>query len=370
MLREDTNVGKYESRNPLAETRSALGKASRINFATSLYLHERILALLHKSTTKAVIEHSAIHIFSFFVFLPLQAVSQTWQYHSTARFVIAYSPSEKKLATRVLDELQLQQQSLSQQLQFQPERAITVYLCPTQAAFDRITGGVIPHWGAAAADPQQWRIFLKSPAASSNKELDGQTAKHELAHLMLAEMAYPKPLPRWFNEGAAILLAGETDHVDPLTISRAMTTNSLLTFDEIEAMLSLPHAQAALAYSESYHAVKFLVRRHGAEALQKFAEALAVHSAARPAFRAAFGEDLWDFEIAYFDHLRQDFRWYVLVDESLIWGGVILVLVVMGYAATRWRNRKKLQEWEAEDSAALDPPRETKPEEEIPPQSM
>jgi hypothetical protein len=310
---------------------------------------------------KGLTVRTGVIILALFVFLPPWAFSQTWQYHSTARFIIAYSPSEKKLATQVLGELQIQQETLLRQLQFQPKRAITVYLCPTQAAFDRVTGGVVPHWGEAAADPAQWRIFLKSPAASSRKELDWQTIKHELAHLVLAEIADPGHLPRWFNEGAAILLAGETDHVDPLAISRAMTTNSLVTFDEIEALLSFPNEQAALAYSESYHAVKLLLRRHGAEALYQFASALAVHSDARLAFRAAFAEDLWDFEVAYFDHLRRNFRWYVLLDETLLWSGVILALVVAGYFVTRWRNRKKVQEWEQEEPAPptnVDAPRD------------
>ena len=298
---------------------------------------------------------NACHVIVPFVLsclLPCTVFPQDWRYHSTARFVIAFSTPDKNLALQTLAKLQRQQAQLSQQLDFQPGRVITAYLCPTQSAFDRITGGAIPHWGEAAADHQHWRIFVKAPRASTGKALDWQTLAHELAHLMLAEIADPHHLPRWFNEGAAILLAGETRHVDPLAISRAMTTNSLVTFDEIEALLSFPNEQAALAYSESYHAVKFLVRRHGAQAIKKFAQAFTTHEDARAAFREAFGEDLWDFETAYFDHLRRDFRWYVLLDESLLWGGVVLVLVIAGYFATRWRNMRKTREWEQEEGAA------------------
>lgn len=291
-------------------------------------------------------------IFAVFLFLLVEARGQNWEYHSTARFVIAHSPAQKNLATQVLAQLQHQQEQLSRQLSFQPRRTITVYLCPTQAAFDRLTGGAIPHWGEAAADAAQWRIYLKSPAASADKSLDWQTIKHELAHLMLAEIAAPNRLPRWFNEGAAILLAGETDHVEPLAISRAMATKSLVTFDEIESLLSFPNAQAGLAYSESYHAVTFLVRRHGAEAIPQYAQALAQHAEARAAFQAAFGEDLWDFEIAFFAHLRKSFRWYVLLDDTLIWSGLIVLLVCAGYFVTRWRTKKKMREWELEEAAA------------------
>ncbi len=277
---------------------------------------------------------------------PATAAAQTWQYHSTSRFVIAYSPEQEKLALQILDEAQTENEQLAQRLQFTPNRTITVYLCPTQSSFDRITGGIIPHWGEAAADPSRWRIFLKSLRLNEGKQL---TIKHELAHLLLAELAHPQRVPRWFNEGAAILLAGETQHLEPALISRAMATNSLLTFDEIEAMLSFPNELASLAYSESYHAVNFLVRRYRFTAITKFAQALAQHPDARAAFQNALGEDLWDFEAEYFDYVRKNFRWYFLLDESLLWGAGIFLLFIAAYVVTRIRTHKKVAEWEEEE---------------------
>jgi hypothetical protein len=277
------------------------------------------------------------------------ASAQSWRYHSTARFVIAYSPEEKNLALHVLGKLQSYQAELSQRLGFSPERAIQVYLCPTQSSFDRLTGGAVPHWGAAAANPAQWRIFLKSPGASPGAELEPFTIEHELVHLTLAELSWPQRLPRWFDEGAAILLSQETRHANPTVISRAMATGSLVSFDEIESLLSFPDARAGLAYTESYHAVNFLVKRFGTEAIKKFAQALAHEPDGRQAFHAAFGEDLWDFEVEYFDYLREQFRWYFLLDESVLWGGAILVLVIAAYLVTRWRTKNKVAEWEKEE---------------------
>jgi len=272
--------------------------------------------------------------------------AQAWHYHSTPRFVLAYSSEHKNLALQILAEVQTEDRQLAARLQFTPVRTITVYLCPTQSSFDRITGGVIPHWGEAAADPVLWRIFLKAPRMNESKRV---TLKHELAHLLLAELAHPQRLPRWFNEGAAILLAGETQHIEPALISRAMATNSLLTFDDLEAMLAFPNEKAGLAYSESYHAVNFLVRRFGFVALRNFAQASTQHAEPRAAFHSACGEDLWDFEVAYFDYVRKNFRWYFLWDESILWGAGIFLLFIAAYVATRIRTRKKAEEWEAEE---------------------
>ncbi|NUO81315.1 hypothetical protein HUU05_14650 [candidate division KSB1 bacterium] len=255
---------------------------------------------------------------------------------------------------QLLGEVQAEDTQLAERLQFMPRRTITIFLCPTQSSFERLTGGIIPHWGEAAADPVHWRIFLKAPRLQEGKQI---TIKHELAHLLLAELAHPHRLPRWFNEGAAIFLAAETQHLEPALISRAMVTNSLLSFDDIEALLSFPNEKAGLAYSESYHAVNFLVQRHGFAALAEFAQALAQHPNPRAAFQSACGEDLWDFEVAYFDYVRKKFRWYFLLDENVLWGVGIFTLFIAAYIVTRMRTRKKAAQWENEE-------RETPSEEE------
>ncbi len=328
----------------------------------SLFKHMTTLRLSSKNCLAA-----------FLAFLLLLFASpvfpQSWQYHSTARFVLAYAPEHKNLALQILSDMQTEDRQLAARLQFTPERTITVYLCPTQSSFDRMTGGVLPHWGEAAADPVLWRIFLKAPRLNESKRV---TLKHELVHLLLAELAYPHRVPRWFNEGAAILLAGETQHIEPALISRAMATNSLLTFDDIEAMLAFPNEKASLAYSESYHAVNFLTRRYGLAAIPNYAQALAQHAEPRTAFQRAFKEDLWDFEVAYFDYVRKNFRWYFLWDESILWGAGIFLLFVAAYVATRLRTRKKVAEWEQEEAeppddldepqTPIDPPNEDRKE--------
>jgi hypothetical protein len=293
---------------------------------------------------------------AIFLFLfQFSAVAQNpaginWHYHSTSSFVIAYREADRTLAIRVLGELQERQRQLAQRLGFQPRRVITAFLCPTQYIFDHMTGGGVPHWGEAAANTAQWRIYLKTPTASDMRELLPSTVTHELAHLCLAELAQPNILPRWFNEGAAIFLSNEARPADPTIISRALLTNSLVDFEEIDDLLSFQNARAALAYAESYQAVSFITQRFGKDAIGQFARALAVQSDSRQAFRIAFGEDLWDFEAEFFDYLRRHFRWYFLLDDSFLFGGIILLLLVAGFFVTRWRTKKKMQEWEKEES--------------------
>ncbi|MCG3156112.1 MAG: hypothetical protein DKINENOH_02724 [bacterium] len=275
--------------------------------------------------------------------------AQEWQYLNAGRFTLAHIPAERKLATGLLAELERQQQQLSERLQFRPRRLLTVFLCPSQYSFDYLTRNLVPDWGEAAADVGQWRMFLKSPVANNGRALQPATLRHELVHLMLAEMVLPHRAPRWFDEGAATWLSGETQHISPTLISSAMATRSLVSFDEIEELLTFPNPRAGLAYSVSFHAVNYLIQQHGEAALGQYARSLAAHADPRAAFQAAFQKDLWDFEAEYFDYLRANFRWYFLLDDNVLWSAAILLLVVAGFIATRRRIKRRLKELEDDD---------------------
>ncbi|MDZ7266870.1 MAG: peptidase MA family metallohydrolase [candidate division KSB1 bacterium] len=274
---------------------------------------------------------------------------QDWQYLHAGRFTLAHVASEEKLAAGLLVELERQQQQLSERLQFRPRRPLTVFLCPSQYSFDYLTRHLVPDWGEAAVDVNGGRMFLKSPAANRGRELQPATLRHELVHVMLAEMVVPHRAPRWFDEGVATWLSGETQHVSPTLISSAMATHSLLSFDAIEELLTFPNPRAGLAYSISFHAVNYLVQQYGEAALVQYARSLAAQGDPRAAFQAAFQKDLWDFEAEYFDYLRANFRWYFLLDENVLWSLALLLLVVAGFIATRRRIRRRMREMQEED---------------------
>lgn len=308
---------------------------------------------------KKVVAQLALLI-CFLTVCPSLGYSQIWHYHSSSSFVVAYRETDETLAIRVLGELQERQHQLAQRLAYEPRRVITVFLCPTQYIFDRMTGGGVPHWGEAAANTALWRIYLKTPAANNAREVLPATVTHELAHLCLAELAQPHTLPRWFNEGAAMLLSNEARPADPILLSRALLTKSLVDFEKIDDLLSFPNVRAALAYAESYQAVRFLTQRFGEDAITKLARALAEQPEPRQAFLTAFTEDLWNFETEYFDFLRRRFRWYFLLDESFLFGGIILILLVAGFLVTRWRTRKKMKEWENEEEILSSEPEDNR----------
>jgi hypothetical protein len=278
-----------------------------------------------------------------------------WHYRATREFVIAYTPPDASSSVQTLGLLQQTYQRLRKVFQDSLKAPIVVFICAERQTFNSLSGEVAPDWGDGLADLTNRRILLLSPNATAYRRPLADVVAHELIHSLMHDLVAGAPLPTWLAEGAAIYYAGEVQHSDPILISRAILTNSLIAFDELDQVLKFEAARANLAYQESYQSVRFLIQRHGDTAVRDICKKLAGSAELNNAFKEAFGEDLIDFETGYFDWLRQNYRWQFLVDASTITWAVIVFLLALAIVAVRWRTRRKIAEWEKEDEAAATP---------------
>ncbi len=296
-------------------------------------------------------------LFTFSILIGADGTSRAqWQYRATREFVIAYTPTDAIASTQTLGLLQQTYQRLKKVFQDSLKAPIVVFICADRETFTSLSGGVAPDWGDGLADLTNRRMLLLSPQATAYRRPLGDVVAHELIHFMMHDIVGGNRIPVWLVEGAAIYYSGETEHSDPILISRAILTNSLAAFDELDQVLKFETARASLAYQESYQAVRFLIQRHGETAVREMCASLAVSNNIDDAFKKSFGEDLIDFETAYFDWLRQNYRWQFLLDASMITWAVIIVLLLVAIIVVRWRTRRKIAEWEKEDEAAASTP--------------
>ncbi|CAN5774444.1 hypothetical protein BH23GEM3_BH23GEM3_04690 [soil metagenome] len=110
----------------------------------------------------------------------------------------------------------------------------TIYLAPSPAVFDSLTGGRVPDWGAGVAIPSLRVIILPTyPAAAPGAGDPTVTLRHELAHLALN--AYlPEPIPRWFDEGYATWSSGGWDQGGAWQIRLALMLGRAPPLDSLE----------------------------------------------------------------------------------------------------------------------------------------
>jgi len=304
------------------------------------YLRQNVLALLTLCTFLGANENSHAQ----------------WHYRATREFVIAYTPIDASTSAHTLGILQQTYQRLQRVFQDSLKVPIVVFICADRETFSSLSNDMAPDWGDGLANLTNRRMLLLSPQATAYRRPLRDVVAHELIHFMMHDLVAGKHVPVWLAEGAAIYYSGETEHSDPILISRAILTNSLVAFDELDQVLKFEAARASLAYQESYQAVRFLIQRHGEAAVREICKKLAASSDLNNAFKESFGKDLIDFETAYFDWLRQNYRWQFLMDASMITWAVIIILLIVAIIAVRWRTRRKIAEWEKEDEAATPPP--------------
>ncbi len=154
----------------------------------------------------------------------------------------------------------------------------------------------------------------------------------------------------WYNEGLAEYLSvGSVNLHSGLVLSNAIWAKSILHLGRMDSLLSFSKQKAELAYVQSLSAVMFLFDRLGNHENPNLFHQSIVEKGWANAFQQNVGMDLVDFEIAWYRHVDDKYRWlFILNVENLIWVALLLVLMI-GMYLIRYRNKKILEKWEYEE---------------------
>ena len=222
---------------------------------------------------------------------------------------------------------------------------IHVLAASTGLEFARLTRGMIPDWGAAVAIPEERLIIVALNAPGKPLE---EAVPHEVSHVLLGVLAQHGRVPRWFDEGLAMYLAGEWTLYNSIRLARGALAGNLVPLPRIDNMLTFHQDQAWLAYTESFAAVTWLAQRIGRVELGRllrsldtmpFEQALVVNNGIRT---SAFEED-W---------LQRAGTRYALVglaDDMWIWSLLIPGLFFLALLVRWWHNRRTYERWRHED---------------------
>jgi hypothetical protein len=184
--------------------------------------------------------------------------------------------------------------------------------------------------------------------------------RHELVHELLDQHVgrHGRRIPRWFHEGLAQHLAGDTylgareeDLLWPGGIRQ------LHSFGELRG--GFPHDRDALqlAYAQSYSYVAWLVRQHGLADLLAIARATDDVTSFEQALVGRLGRSTLQLEEAWRRHLQHGSgaSWRLLLDQwfsyCLLAALPILVLALMRRLTAEQRAGRRLAAIEAENAA-------------------
>jgi hypothetical protein len=279
---------------------------------------------------------------------------EDWQVVSRGRVTVLFQAADRTAGARVLEIAAPTAARLSAELGDRASSALRVIIAPTDAEFTWLGGGRIPDWGVGWADPERSLVVLKSPRIVAYPLQMEDVVVHELAHVATGRVLGDMRVPRWFEEGVAMAMAGEGVGGETALGAAAVagTTYPLAAIgDEFPASAR----GAALAYAESHEAVKFLMLEGGIRTEADLVRAVAAEQDFAAAVLRISGRTPREFDADFRAHVRRSRGWVVVLQGA---GAVMLAATAVFGVAAVWRmrsTRRRMRELEAEDR--LRPPR-------------
>jgi len=207
-------------------------------------------------------------------------------------------------------------------------------------------GAPYPQYASGVAYPELGLVLLTLTPRFPNENLDlAQVFRHELAHVALTDVVGSHPIPRWFNEGFAVMASGETSFERMWTLSNATVFNRLLPLSEVERSFPSDESKASIAYAEASDVVRFLIRREDRHRFRSLVRELGTGRTLDAAAREAYGVDLVSLEHEWREDVAKRYTfWPILFSGTAVWAGVLL-LFVWGWRKRRARSQATLARW-------------------------
>jgi len=235
--------------------------------------------------------------------------------------------------------------------------AVDVILAPDQDSFGSLQPRRPPSWAAGTAWSDRMEIYLRADLPDPDPDRLREVFVHELTHVLVGQMFEAGELPRWLNEGLALLFAGELRPSDQAVLVRAAVTGSLLPMTQIARAWPTRAAHARLAYVQSVDFVSY-VQRQRDDSLPTMVRQLASGRSLDQALREATGQDLRTLEASWKGRLT---IWHALI--PLLFGpGAFWGFATFLFLFAAWKRRRQAlakMDAMAEREAALDGVRET-----------
>jgi hypothetical protein len=176
---------------------------------------------------------------------------------------------------------------------------------------------------------------------------------HEVAHVLVAQAARGRPVPRWFNEGVATVAARQWGIEDRARFAMASLGGRFRTTGDLNAAFEGSDSDVRRAYAMSAALVRFIQQRHGTLAPATVLRGLASGLDFEDAFTFATGVPLSRTEIVFFEEDAFENTWLpFLTSTGALWMAVTLLALIAIYRR-RVRSRRMIEEWDEEESGRL-----------------
>jgi hypothetical protein len=270
-------------------------------------------------------------------------------------FTLHFHPVDRGFAMDVAAVVEASRSKLSQDIGIRDFRNCRIYIAFDPKHFYALAGAGFPHWGGACANTEKRRIVLKSPRWGDISRNPGATVRHEMTHIGVGILTRGKWLPMWLTEGIAVVESGlpmgmTNSGGSAMSISKALSTGSMLSLDEMEDLHGFGGLRANLVYLESESAVKFFLEKYGRVSLIQLLTLVGRDVGFEEAFDRTTGGGFYRFETEWNEWLEDNYGGYFLLDMSSWYWLLIIFLAIIAWITKKNRSRKIVASWDQEDN--------------------
>ena len=264
------------------------------------------------------------------------------------QLLLHYSEGQESLALETMSVLNAGLIAYGQRLPA-GEEPIQIHICQTLEEFEGLSGGLPAKRIEGFARSREGIIVLKAPRLLGTGSNYAAIARHELLHVLLARNTNPDNLPRWLNEGIAMILSRENRWATMFSMARIYTGGRVIEYEDLPHVFNAPGNEMVFgdAYVQSLSMTRYLQSQVGKERFWAMVQGLQ-SGPFEEALRTQTGVTLEEF----FDAWRASL-WQTALISSIVTGlsifQVAAILLVVGYLRRRARNRRIVQTWDEEE---------------------
>jgi len=208
----------------------------------------------------------------------------------------------------------------------------------------------VPTWVSGYAISQQ-HLIVVLPERVVGYPYDSLESlfAHEIAHIVIGQAAGGQSVPRWFDEGLAMVAAHSWDIEDRARLAWAIMMGNPTTLNDLEQHFHQDRASAHEAYVLSHAFVRYGIQQFG-DAWPKQLLASLKHGASfQEAFVRTTAQSLEHAQADFWDEQSLWTNWIPVFTSSVaLWLG-ILGLAFYVFKKQRQRAEALQQEWKEEE---------------------
>jgi hypothetical protein len=193
----------------------------------------------------------------------------------------------------------------------------------------------VPPWVSGYADPAVGVVVLMPARTPSYPDSSLEDLlRHEVAHVLIGRAAGGRPVPRWFQEGLAMIAGQSWGLEDRGRLTLALFADRRVPLSELDGHFAGGQGAVQRAYTVAGAFVRDLVERQGPRAPGEILSGLAAGLSFPEAYRRATGEPLAAAEDSFWDRQTFWYRWVPLLTSSVtLW--LAITLLALGAMAKR-----------------------------------